>query len=148
MRSEGEPASAITSASADRWQPAVLLGAAGAMLLLGCWLEPSPRGLGTHEQLGLPACFFLQLTGIPCPHCGLTTSFAHATRLHLVQSFLTQPFGLLVFLITVTVVPFAFYSLVARVPLGQWTDRRWKRPALYALAACYLLGWVYKIAVT
>ena len=32
--------------------------------------------MGTHQQLGLPPCNFVTLTGYPCPACGMTTSFA------------------------------------------------------------------------
>jgi hypothetical protein len=30
----------------------------------------------THTQLGLPPCSFYMVTGIPCPSCGMTTSFS------------------------------------------------------------------------
>lgn len=35
-----------------------------------------PRSHGTHRQLGLPACTLKSLTGVGCPSCGMTTSFA------------------------------------------------------------------------
>lgn len=35
-----------------------------------------PRSHGTHRQLGLPPCTLKTLTGIGCPACGMTTSFA------------------------------------------------------------------------
>src|SRR4051794_5757921 len=51
------------------------------LLLLGgfivaYWLEPDPRGFGTHQRLGLPPCTIRSLCGFPCPSCGMTTSFA------------------------------------------------------------------------
>ncbi|NBO19844.1 MAG: DUF2752 domain-containing protein, partial [Proteobacteria bacterium] len=41
------------------------------------WLTPDARGLGTHEQLGLPPCGFYLWYGLPCPSCGMTTSWPH-----------------------------------------------------------------------
>src|SRR5436190_1772061 len=34
----------------------------------------------THTQLGLPPCQFKAVTGIACPSCGMTTSFALLMR--------------------------------------------------------------------
>lgn len=43
-------------------------------------LTPDPKGLGTHQQLGFPPCFFRVAFGVTCPSCGGTTSFAHYVR--------------------------------------------------------------------
>ena len=43
-------------------------------------LNPDHRGFGTHQQLGLPPCAFRVLTGMKCPQCGMTTSFAFLVR--------------------------------------------------------------------
>ena len=51
----------------------------GTLVLAGL-LRPDPRGNGTHQQLGLPPCSLLILSGIPCPACGMTTSWALATK--------------------------------------------------------------------
>jgi len=51
-----------------------------AVLLAARFLRPDPRGLGTHTQLFLPPCSFQVVTGLPCPACGLTTSFAYMAR--------------------------------------------------------------------
>lgn len=43
-------------------------------------LTPDPLGFGTHQQLGMPPCTFRTMTGLNCPHCGLTTSFSWFVR--------------------------------------------------------------------
>lgn len=34
----------------------------------------------SHQTIGLPACRFKEMTDIPCPSCGMTTSFALLVR--------------------------------------------------------------------
>src|SRR5262245_11862434 len=51
-----------------------------ALLVTASRLTPSPQGLGTHRQLGLPPCTVLDWFGIRCPSCGMTTSWAHVAR--------------------------------------------------------------------
>jgi len=66
------------------WVRGVLLGLAlGLVLVFGIaiWLDPydgdgRPLTMETHRQLGLPPCTFYEKTGVPCPSCGMTTSFA------------------------------------------------------------------------
>ena len=48
-----------------------------SLLVTAAVLDPSPAGMGTHEQLGLKPCYFPEKLGIPCPACGMTTSWAH-----------------------------------------------------------------------
>jgi len=57
---------------------ACAIGCLVLMALLGIafCLEPSPRGFGTHLQLGLPPCSSYVWFGVPCPSCGMTTSWA------------------------------------------------------------------------
>lgn len=55
-------------------------GVLSALLGLSCFLVPSPSGMGTHQQLGLPPCTVVQLLGARCPACGMTTSWAHLVR--------------------------------------------------------------------
>lgn len=57
------------------------VGLIAALVIARC-LTPDPRGFGTHQQLGLPGCTFAHFAGLPCPSCGMTTSWAHLTRGH------------------------------------------------------------------
>ena len=78
----------IQPARPGRWVRISLL-AIGIMLVavfaLAVWLNPynadgTPRNMATHTKLGLPPCNFVELTGKPCPSCGMTTSFALLVR--------------------------------------------------------------------
>src|SRR5438132_6029980 len=71
----------------SRWVRGTLVGMALGLVLVFAvagWLDPYENGrarrLETHMQLGLPPCNFRILTGLPCPSCGMTTSFALLVR--------------------------------------------------------------------
>jgi len=132
--------------SKDRIQYLVFIGLAAALLLIARLLRPSADGVGTHRQLGLPPCLFLRLTGIPCPSCGLTTSVAHAARLHFYQSVVTQPFGLIVFISAVVGIPLSIYFIHRRVPWSKLNRFRGRNLMIYLLIALFILSWLYKIA--
>jgi hypothetical protein len=125
----------------------VTSGAAGLLLLIGRLLQPAPGRVGTHEQLGLPPCGFLHLTGIPCPGCGLTTSVAYAVRLHFIESVVTQPFGFVVFLFASLSIPVSVYLVYRRIPYSCLANFRGKRLVTYLLITFFLFSWLYKIAV-
>lgn len=131
----------------DQIQYVAVIAVAIATLGLARYLQPSARGFGTHEQLGLPACTFLTWTGIPCPSCGLTTSFAYAAHGHWWDAFLAQPFGLLAFCLTALSIPLAVYLLYRRIAWEQFLHRRATNRIIYALLVVYLVSWCYKIYV-
>jgi Protein of unknown function (DUF2752) len=108
-------------------------------------LEPSPDGVGTHEQMGLPPCPFFHLTGIPCPSCGLTTSFAHAARLNFYASFIAQPFGLIAFCLAILSIPLSIYLAGNRRPWSELIHIRGIKVLIYALIALFVISWIYKI---
>lgn len=65
----------------------LLLIAAGLALVFYIATRVQPyKGDGSamksasHETLGLPPCRFKQMSDIPCPSCGMTTSFALLVR--------------------------------------------------------------------
>lgn len=132
----------------DNVLSATVLVLSGTVLKLASSLHPSASGVGTHQQLGLPACRFLILTGIPCPSCGLTTSFAYAAHLDFWQAFLASPFGLLLFFVVVLAVPASAISLRRRWSWQRLTAVPGVQTATYVMIAVYLASWIYKIVVT
>ncbi len=78
---------------------------------LAATLQPDPRGYGTHRQLGLPPCTLRLLFGIPCPTCGMTTSFASLMRAEFSQAFRANPAGLLLGLACAVLVPWSWLSV-------------------------------------
>ena len=143
-----EPTFEELSARHSRISNGVFALSAMAVLGIAAALPPDPTGMGTHTRLGLPGCTMLKYTGLPCPFCGMTTSFAHFAHGDPVSSFVAQPMGSVLFL--VTLVGAAFFAwrvftshaesadtFVQRVPLWAWLTG----------AGMLLAGWAYKIAV-
>lgn len=133
--------------SRDRAQYIALSCVSGVVLTIARVLSPSPNGIGTHQQLGLPPCFFHKLTGIPCPTCGMTTSFAHTVRLHFYEAFVTQPFGMLACVLMALLIPFSFVMMRQRVPWLKVLTARGSNAVMFVLLALFLAAWVYKIWV-
>ena len=97
----------------------VIAGAALAVLVIGLLLTPSPTGMGTHKALGLQPCQFLATSGLPCPTCGMTTSFAHFVRGQWLRSFYVQPMGFLAALATGAVFWACLYIAVTGRPIHR-----------------------------
>lgn len=116
------------------------LGAAA--LLLPFFLRPAADLVGTHTQLFLPPCFFLRVTGIPCPTCGMTTSFAFLAHGRILDSLAAHPLGTLTYLYIAVLTMCAAGATAARraveiIMRAKWTE------VLMALGA----AWVCKLAV-
>ncbi len=96
-----------------------------AILVTACSLTPDPRGVGTHEQLGLPPCAFLQDHRMPCISCGMTTAFAAAAHGDLPAAFRANPFGIVLFVLA-AIAPFHCIRCWRRAdsPLAILSHRR------------------------
>jgi hypothetical protein len=102
-----------------RWVRRMLLLMAGGWLLVfgvALWLNPyqangQPRQMETHLQLGLPPCTFRVLTGVPCPSCGMTTSFALLARGDIVNSMRANAVGTLLAAFGMVLVPWSLASV-------------------------------------
>ena len=124
-----------------------VIGAASLVVAIAYRLQPSAQGFGTHQQLGLPPCPFHSLTGMPCPGCGLTTSFAHAAKFHFVEAFAVQPFGLFAFLLTVLSIPLAAYLIRRRLSWQMLFEIPLFQITMYVTVVALFLAWVYKLTI-
>jgi hypothetical protein len=119
-----------------------------AALLLARWLVPDPRGLGTHEQLLLMPCNFHMLTGLPCPFCGMTTSFAYMAHADIGRAFLAQPLGVLGFIVSVLMLPIAIgAAITGKNAIGTAMRLPWER-YFWVLGGMVVAAWAFKLAVT
>jgi hypothetical protein len=64
-----------------------------------------PRRMGTHMEMGLPECTFYEVTGKPCPSCGMTTSFALLMRGDVVNSLKANAVGTLLAVFCLALIP-------------------------------------------
>ena len=128
-----------------RLRGGLIAAACWSMLLLGRLLTPLQCGYGTHEQLGLPACSFMMHWGIPCPTCGLTTSFSAAAHGRVTEAFTAHPFGVVLFAAVIFSAVAGFFELLTgRNIFGVLRTRpRW----LWAVPATLAIGWGLKLTI-
>lgn len=121
-----------------------------SLFLLGgfalAWrLEPDPRGFGTHERLGLPPCSFRALCGLPCPTCGMTTSFSHLTRGRLDQALAANAGGVALALVCAAQVPWCWCSALRGRLVGVSQPTTALLAAVLALAGIGTTNWLWHI---
>jgi hypothetical protein len=76
--------------------------------------DGTPLRSETHRQLGLPTCTFKYVTGMPCPSCGMTTSFALLIRGDVWHSLQANAAGTLLGVLCLAFIPWALASAYRR----------------------------------
>jgi hypothetical protein len=123
---------------------AVAAGCLG-VLIVAAALVPSPTGVGTHTALGLRQCGFLATTGLPCPGCGMTTSFSWFARGNIEASLYVQPMGTVLALLSAGIFWAALYVAVTARPVYRLAERIPSRYYLMYLPSLAILAWAWKI---
>src|SRR4051812_33369576 len=114
------------------WVRGALVGVVAglvAVFAVAAWLDPyradgSARRMETHRQLGLPPCTFYRVTGLPCPSCGMTTSFALLVRGDVANSARANVVGTLLAAFGLALAPWCVVAaLTGRTPFVRSLER-------------------------
>lgn len=76
--------------------------------------NPDPRGFGTHQRFGFAPCVIRNQLSIPCPSCGMTTSFSHFVRGQIRQSAQANTSGLVLAVVCLVMIPWSWISVYRR----------------------------------
>lgn len=102
-------------------------------------LRPDPRGFGTHMQLGLGPCGFREITGKPCPACGMTTAFSWTVRARLVEGWRANPAGVVIASVCFAMIP---WLITASISGRTWPFRSAEGPLVGVVLAGVALALV------
>jgi len=121
--------------------------AALTILVLALQLKPSRDGTGTHLQMGFQRCAFLRTTNLPCPSCGMTTSFSWFTHGNWLASAYVQPGGFVLALVCGAIFWAGLYAAVTASPLQRLTRQL---PGIYSvpiILGFFIAAWGWKIFI-
>ena len=125
----------------------VFLICAGVLLTADLLAPKLGRGVGTHEELGLPPCGLEAATGIPCATCGMTTTFSLMAHGRYVDAFINQPAGALLAVLTVMAMVVSGYALVTGMSLTPLSRAIWRPKVVVIGLIVLVLAWIYKIVI-
>lgn len=123
-----------------------------AVFGVALWLDPylpdgSPRRMATHRQLGLPPCTFYAVTGLPCPSCGMTTSFALLVRGDVVNSARANAVGTILAAFGLVLAPWCLVAATTGRTLFVRSLERAVTVVVLAFLGLMLLRWAVVIAL-
>lgn len=108
-------------------------------------IKPDPRGFGTHQQFGFAPCVIRNQLSIPCPSCGMTTSFSHFVRGQIRQSAEANTAGLVLALVCVVMIPWSWISVYRKrlwLVSNPETGLLW---LMCGLVTITLTEWVFRL---
>jgi hypothetical protein len=137
------------------WVRGTLVGVALGLIAVfsvAIWLNPydedgAPLRMATHRQMGLPPCTFLSTTGMPCPSCGMTTSFSLLMRGDVVNSLRANAVGTLLAVFCLMLIPWCLVSAVWKRPVFIQSVERMVTLAVLGFLSLMLLRWGIVLAL-
>jgi Protein of unknown function (DUF2752) len=95
----------------------LIAGLLGLVFFVATQVRPyaddgTPLRMASHQTLGLPPCNFQRMFNLPCPSCGMTTSFALLVRGDVVNSLRANWVGTALAVFCILVIPWCLVSAV------------------------------------
>ena len=115
------------------------------VLIVAASLNPNPSGVGSHKSLGLQSCALLDRAGMPCPSCGMTTSFTWFAHGNLLASFYVQPMGMVLAFLSAGAVWAGAYIAISGRPLHRLMTLLPAGKLLIWILVFFVLAWGWKI---
>lgn len=137
------------------WVRGTLVGVVAGLVTvfaIAAWLNPydgegQPRAMETHRQMGLPPCTFYKLSGMPCPSCGMTTSFALLVRGDVLNSLRANAVGTILAAVCLAIIPWGLASIVVNRPLFIVSMERALLSIVIGFLTLMLIRWLLVIGL-
>jgi hypothetical protein len=104
--------------------------------------DGTPLRMETHRQLNLPPCTFKEATGLPCPSCGMTTSFALLVRGDVISSLRANAVGTALAVFCLLLIPWSLVSVVLGRPVFLRSLERAFTLCILVFLVAMLLRWL------
>ncbi|MCH2142302.1 MAG: DUF2752 domain-containing protein [Phycisphaerales bacterium] len=128
-----------------RWIAVVVMILAASPLVAAMMMQPAAEGHGTHRQLGLPACGWQVSMGIPCPTCGMTTSFSHVARGDYLTAAIVQPAGMMLSILVAMTVVASLWAAVTGAPMQRFLAGALRPGIVWFGVGILMLAWVWTL---
>jgi hypothetical protein len=142
------------------WVRGLLVALAAFLILIfsiAIYLDPynrdetgkivSAKNGGTHQGLGLPPCTFKETTGVPCPSCGMTSSFSLLIRGDLWHSVQANFAGTILGMFCLFLIPWSLLSVWKQHLLWVRSFETMLTICVTSFMAIMLLRWAVLAAV-
>jgi len=96
------------------------------------------------DQANFLTCYFQELTGHPCPTCGLSHSFYAVSHLHLLESFKFHLLGPIIFLIMLFLFIKLFLEIVTNKEIKIGLNPKITRITLIVFSFSWLSYWIIR----
>ena len=130
----------------ERCLAGVIAAVCAALLMTAAWLRPDASGFGTHRQIGLPPCGWLQSFGKPCMTCGMTTAFAAMAHAQPRSAWRAQPMGAALAVATATLFWPAMFAAVFGFRMGPLGGMLLRPAVVWGALGLAVAAWGYKVA--